>query len=165
MIDENEDVRKTFNDYAENPDISLLRLFVPENSEYARKTIQEISLPYGMLALMIERDGERFICKGDTLILPGDSLILSASSFQSDQADELEEIIIHEDHPWANHRIAELNLPDNMLITLISRNEKSIIPSGHSRILPEDHVTLFTAGLRNLNRKSSNQSSRSRPGQ
>lgn len=148
MIDENEDVRKTFNDYAENPDISLLRLFVPKNSEYAKKTIQEISLPYGLLALMIERDGERFICKGDTLILPGDSLILSASSFQSDQADELEEIVIHEDHPWAHQRIAELNLPDNMLITLISRHERSIIPSGHSRILPEDRVTLFTAGLR-----------------
>ncbi|WP_304683545.1 potassium/proton antiporter [Ileibacterium valens] len=144
MIDDKENVLMTFNDYAENPDISLLRLYIANDSEFVNQKISQLALPKGMLALMIQRDGERFVCKGDTLLQQGDSLILSAASYQSDD-QLLEEITIHPGHEWINHRISELNLPENMLITLISRNGQSIIPSGKSRILENDVLTLFSS--------------------
>ncbi len=143
MIDENEDVRKTFNDYAENPKISLLRIYVSKGSPYAGKLIREIDLPPGLLALMIHREDTNLVCRGETQVLAGDSLILSARSFVSDESEVLEEIHIDENHEWVNRKISELDLPDSLLITLISRNEKAIIPNGDSKILGGDILTVF----------------------
>ena len=42
-----------------------------------------------------------------------------------------------------NQRIEDLNLPENVLIALIKRNERNIIPDGKTFIEPEDVVVLY----------------------
>lgn len=92
---------------------------------------------------MIKRDDETIITRGNTQILAGDSLILSVPTYNPDDDEGLEEIFFDKNHPWGNQRIEDLNLPENVLIALIKRNERNIIPDGKTFIEPEDIVVLY----------------------
>ncbi|MBP7461314.1 MAG: potassium/proton antiporter [Candidatus Delongbacteria bacterium] len=58
----------------------------------------------------------------------------------SDTNLEMSEIYIDRTFSIVNRRIASLNLPANILITTIVRNNKVILPKGHTQILAEDLV-------------------------
>ncbi len=45
MIDENEDVRKTFNDYQEDASITLIRMYIPKGAQLGKQTRQGSILP------------------------------------------------------------------------------------------------------------------------
>lgn len=55
-------------------------------------------------------------------------------------------LFITEEHPWANLKVEELPLPPEMLIAIIYRNGKTIIPHGDHRLLPKDQVLLAAEG-------------------
>ena len=77
MIDENVDIRKTFNDYQEECAIKFMRLTVPSKHQWIDKKISEISFPDGSLALYIKRDGKRILPKECTKIKEGDRITLT----------------------------------------------------------------------------------------
>ena len=56
---------------------------------------------------------------------------------------KLKEIQIEPDHDWCNSSIAELNLPQNILIALIKRGDENIIPQGGAVIHPGDQVVIY----------------------
>ena len=143
MIDDKADVQKTFNDYQEESAITLMRMYIPKGHNWENKHISEVHMPTGALALMIKRDDETIITRGNTQILAGDNLILSVPTYNPDDDEGLEEIFIDKNHPWGNQRIEDLNLPENVLIALIKRNERNIIPDGKTFIEPEDVVVLY----------------------
>lgn len=147
MIDDNEDVSLTFNDYVRKSRLSLMRLFVSPRSEWANHMISEIHLPDETLALMLERDGQKLICKGDTMVLPGDSMILSGSAFQTDGTEELEEVAVEAGNEWIGKRIRELDLPDSELISLIIRDQDNLIPDGRTKIRQGDTLVIFHSDL------------------
>ena len=143
MIDESDDIRKTFNDYQAESAITLMRLFVPKDHPWVNRPIKDVHLPSGSLALMIKRNSKTIITKGDTIILGGDILILSVPAYETKGNETLNEINIDANHPWAGQKIATLNLPDNMLIALIIRGEENLIPDGNTVIEPSDTVVLY----------------------
>lgn len=145
MLDENEDVSRTFNDYVKKSRLSMMRMFISEKSDWACKTIKDLHLPEDTLALMLERDGQKIICKGDTQILPGDSLILSGSPFWTDGSEDLEEVEIEASHDWTGKSLRELNLPETQLISMIIRDNESLIPDGNTRIHQNDLLVIYNA--------------------
>lgn len=143
MIDENADVRKTFNDYQEDSAITLIRMYIPKGHNWENKLVKEVSFPTGSLALMIKRNHETIITKGNTQILAGDSIILSAPSYTPSGNEKLEENHIDIGHAWCNHTIAELKLNPDELIAMIIRGEESLIPDGKTMILENDVVVTY----------------------
>ncbi len=143
MVDEKADVRKTFNDYQEDSAITLIRMFIPKGHHWENKLIKEVCFPTGSLALMIKRNHETIITKGDTLIKAGDSIILSAPSYNPSGNELLDEIFIDRYHPWCNRTIADLKLAPDELIAMIMRGEESLIPDGKTRILEGDKVVTY----------------------
>lgn len=123
----------------------MMRMFISEKSDWACKTIKDLHLPEDTLALMLERDGQKIICKGDTQILPGDSLILSGSPFWTDGSEDLEEVEIEASHDWTGKSIRELNLPETQLISMIIRDNESLIPDGNTRIHQNDLLVIYNA--------------------
>ena len=143
MIDNNEDVRKTFNDYKEDSSITLMRMYIPKGHNWENKLISDVSMPTNSLALMIKRNGTTIIPKGDTMILAKDTLILSVPSYEPSGQENLKEIKIQSTDQWCNKTIQELNLPENVLIALIKRGEDNLIPDGNTLIKENDFVVLY----------------------
>ncbi len=100
-------------------------------------------MPTGSLAIMIKRDGETLIPKGDTKILANDCVILSVPAYEPREQENLEEIQIDNTHEWYNKSIAELNLPADLLIALIIRGEENLIPDGNTVIMEKDIVVIY----------------------
>lgn len=48
------------------------------------------------------------------------------------------DIVITSTHPWVDKTLSELNLPADLLIIMMKRNQKPIMPKGGTKILPGD---------------------------
>ncbi len=143
MIDDKADVRKTFNDYQEESAITLMRMYIPKGHNWENRLIKDVSMPIGSLALMIKRDDETIIPRGDTLIIAEDTLILSVPSYESGDQEHLQEERIEKGHAWCNKAISELKLPDNVLIALVRRGDENLIPDGKTVIMEQDIVVTY----------------------
>lgn len=143
MVDEADDVRKTFNDYQEESAITMMRMYIPKGHNWINKMIKDVSMPTGSLALMIKRDDETLIPKGDSKILEGDDVILSVPAYEPSENEDLEEIVIDKGHEWCNKPIAELNLSDDELIAMIIRGDENLIPDGKTVICENDIVVAY----------------------
>ena len=143
MVDDQCDVRKTFNDYQEESAITLMRMYIPKGHNWENKKISEVSMPVGSLALMIRRGGSTVIPKGDTVILAEDNVILSVPSYEPSEQEDLQEEQITKNHPWCDKTISELKLPRNVLIALVKRGAENLIPDGKTRILEGDIVVTY----------------------
>ncbi len=143
LIDEGSDVRKTFNDYQEESAITLMRMYIPKGHNWENKLISEVSMPTGALALMIKRGRETVITRGNTRIHEGDNLIMSVPTYNSNERDNLEEIVIDDKNDWCNKSIRQLKLPENIIIAMVKRNEENIIPCGDTMILNGDTVVIY----------------------
>lgn len=143
MVDENADVRKTFNDYQEETSLQLMRMHIPEGHEWDGQKIKDINLPTGSLALMIKRGKETIITKGHTKIHAGDNLILSIPPYNTNETENLEERYITKSDEWCDKTIGELHLPKDVLIAMVIRGEESIIPDGKTMLMENDIVVMF----------------------
>lgn len=143
MIEEGGNILKTFNDYQEESAITMIRFFISEGHGWVNKRIQDVTLPAGSLALMIKRDSETIIPKGDTVIKAGDSVILSVPEYEATGEVSLKEITIDKYHNWNGKTIEDLNLPDDILIAMLKRGDENIIPRGKTKIQEKDIVVIY----------------------
>lgn len=143
MVDDEADVRKTFNDYQEENSLQLMRMYIPKGHGWANKKVKEVFMPQGSLAVMIKRNEQNIIPKGDTVIRPEDSVILSVPPYIPSEDEKLEEVVIDNLHKWCNKAIGELKLEEDELIALVLRDDETIIPDGRTKILDGDTVVLY----------------------
>ena len=138
MIDDHENVMKTFNDYADETQVQFIRLSIGERNSWAHKRIREIVMPAGLLVALIFRKGKRVIPSGDTHIQPGDVLILSGEGYFDDNHLALSEIHISDEHEWYGKAISELGIAPDRLIVLMKRKGKTVIPHGKLQLRDGD---------------------------
>ncbi len=143
MVDNSSDIRKTFNDYQDDSDLTLMRMYIPAGHNWENRKIEDVSFPTGSLALMIKREKDTLIPRGNTTILAGDTLILSVPAYRGENDGNLKEILIDTGHNWCNCAITDLNLPGNILIALIKRKDENIIPQGSTVIHSGDRVVIY----------------------
>lgn len=142
MVDEDADVRKTFNDYQEETSFQLMKMHIPEGHDWENKLIREVSMPTGSLALMIKRQGESILTRGDTKILAEDDLILSVTPYNPSGSEMLEEQVITKADEWCDKKISELKISKQQLIAMIIRNDHPIVPTG-ATVLKEKDIVVF----------------------
>ena len=83
LIDDNELIFKTFNDYAGDIDRELVEVYVGDDSKLINKCIADADISEGILILMINRNGEAIVPKGATIIEKGDILIMAGDNLDS----------------------------------------------------------------------------------
>ena len=86
LIDDDELVFKTFNDYAGDIDRELVEVYVGNDSKLINKCIADADISEGILILMIKRGNKTIVPKGATIIEKDDILIVVG--------DILEELMI-----------------------------------------------------------------------
>lgn len=143
MVDENADVRKTFNDYQEEMAFQLMKMHIPAGHPWENKKISQVNMPTDSLAIMIKRGNETIIAKGDTDIRAGDDVILSVEPYVPSEEEKLQERHITKKDGWLNKTIGELNIPKDTLIAMIVREGETIIPNGKTVVKENDIVVMY----------------------
>ena len=144
MIDNEENVLKTFNDYSEEEEeIQFLRFVIQEGHEWCGKKVSAISLPPTMRMALILRQQQKILPRGKTVIQPNDILILSALGCQLEEDIHLEEITIQEKSKMQNQRISEIDWK-NRIVVMIWRNGKAILPRGSVCLQEKDRLILVS---------------------
>ncbi len=77
LIDENAPSLKTFTDYQDNTNIKLVELPILEGNLWIDKPINQINLPSNILIVMIKRNNNIIISKGNTIIKKNDILVFN----------------------------------------------------------------------------------------
>lgn len=151
MIDDANNVMKTFNDYSEEIPVQFVKLKIKSDTHpWKDKMIRDIELPPSTLLVMVLRGKEQIIPRGDTILCEGDVVVLSAAAFTDDTPIHLTEINIDERHPWNNKRIADIHIDGEQLIILVQRGERYIIPGGEVIIRQGDQVVLSSKTVTSL---------------
>ena len=138
LIDEENDVRKTFNDYQEESAMTLMQLHISPGHRWENQKLKDVTLPEGSLAMVIRREDDIIIPKGDTVMMAGDDIAVNVPSFEAANEISLREITIEEDHPWRDKKIKELDLNEHILVAMIRRKDQDIIPNGETKIYKDD---------------------------
>lgn len=142
MVDKDDNVMKTFNDYAEEKELHFIQLDITKDHPWKGKEIKDISIPPQTLLILIIRKGQTIIPNGKILLEEKDTVVLSASAFKENVNIGLNEITLDENHIWTNKKIMEINNPDENLIVLVKRKGKHIIPNGKTKLLKNDSVII-----------------------
>lgn len=145
MIDDKENVLKTFNDYSDETEIQFIRLPINENHSWIGKKIKNITLPPTTLIVMIQREKQRIIPNGNTIIEENDILIISAIGYYDDNSISLREIEIDNGHEWCNQKLSKLSIPNDNIVVLIKRRNKTIIPNGDIKVKADDTLVVTSS--------------------
>lgn len=136
---------KTFNDYQTGEDLGLIEIPMEERHEWCGKALSEIRLPQNMVVMLIRRKGKTILPKGSTKIQPQDVLVFGGAPYREDGAVLLTEEEIGENHHWAGQKVCDIDFPGHMMIVVIRREHKAIIPRGNTVLLPGDLAVLSSA--------------------
>ena len=153
LIDSEEAVLKTFNDYKENKSTKLIEVTIDENNIIANKTIMDANIPDDILVVMIKRKGDVFVPNGSTEIMPGDILVLCGNKFKffneykEEKSTTLTEISISDKSNIVNKSIKEANLSKDILIVMIKRDGEILIPNGSTIILTDDILVITSNNI------------------
>ncbi len=153
LIDNEESVLRTFNDYKEDKSTRLIEFTIDEHNAIANKTIMDANIPEDILVVMIKRDGDVFVPNGSTEILPKDILVLSGNKlkhfneYKEEKSTTLTEFSIETKSSLINKPIKDANIPDDVLMVMIKREGEVIVPNGNTVILPEDILVVTSNNM------------------
>ena len=148
MVDENQNVLKTFSDYQEEQQLPLLQITLTAGHRFVGRKISELKL-WDLLVVMIKREGKALLPRGNVTLREGDVLVLSGESYQEDTAAYLDERLIEEGHPWIGKSLAELSDTLKALIVMIQRSDGELaVPKGDTRIEAGDLLVFTKPGLK-----------------
>lgn len=145
MIDANANVMRTFNDFQEESDLSLIKIKVDPTHPWIGRALRDVPTPRDLIVVLILRHGnERVVPGGDTVIEAGDLLVYAAPTFEARDDFTLREVHVGEHHRWAGKLLRELPDTSRIVIVMLKRGDQSIIPNGDTRIEAGDLA--FIAG-------------------
>lgn len=142
MIDQNEDVAKTFNDYQAESDVEFIKIHLGSQHPWCGHTLRQAALPSELLVTMIVRGKTTIVPDGDTELKAGDLLVLAARAFEDREHISLHEIHVERGDRWANKSLAELPVPSGRLVILVKRGVETMIPTGRTIIKVGDVLVL-----------------------
>lgn len=142
MIDENEDVMKTFSDYSDEVPVQFIRFKMTEEHPWTGREVKDIVNPPETILVLIERGDERIVPNGSTRVEPGDYVVLSAKSPGDIEGIRLSEKTIREGSKWIDKPIRKLPNTDDRLIIMINRGGRILIPNGDTVIRLDDVLVI-----------------------
>ena len=138
MIDDQGDVMKTFNDFADDVDLQFTEFKITASSAWKSKSVKELGLPKEVLFCLIERaDGQKVVPNGYTVLQEGDTIMVCSKSSKSASKMQILEHQVGDENDWAGKQVKELPVSKSQIV-LIQRGDSSIIPHGSTVICRGD---------------------------
>lgn len=145
MVDDNENVMKTFNDYQAERQMQLMETRIPAGHPWAGQTIGELNVVVDTLIVMVIRGGENLLPRGDTVIEAGDLLVFGGKPYEGKGDVALEEILVEGKHPWTDRLLKDIPLSDEELVVILRHADGATsIPHGDTRVQSGDTLVVRT---------------------
>ena len=145
MIDSENDVMKTFNDFSEEANLSFSEISITADNPWKDKKVKEIVKPRNMLfCMVIHPDGNSDVPNGDTVLTEGDKLIMCSKTYHSEKTLKLAEHTVAEKDKYAGKKIRDCDTGRDQIV-LVRRKGNDIIPNGETVLLPGDLLYLNLA--------------------
>ena len=142
MIDYEEDVMKTFNDYLEEVPVQFIQFTLPETHDWIGRKIREITLPPESILVLLVRNGKKLIPNGNTKLHVNDVMILSGKdSSKVDGINLYEKAVELDDDILIDKKIKEIAISGKLII-LIKRGKNVVIPRGDTVIRKGDILVI-----------------------
>ncbi len=135
--------QRTMYNKVEHGALKLVTAVMNEKHPWCGKLVKDLILPPQLIMVVIIRDGDDIVPRGETKLLDDDVLVFGASSQEFDDELELNELIIKDEHEWVGKAIKDLDISRLQLLVMIKRKNKTIIPNGHTVIKKGDHVVVY----------------------
>lgn len=142
MIDKNANVLRTFNDYQEESEVSFIKIKVTQEHPFAGKTLKEVVMPPGFLAVLVFRGEDSIMPNGDTRLYTGDLIVCAAPAFEDRENLTLHEVSVGKNHKWKDKKIRELDQGKGLLVIMVKRGDNILIPNGETQICKDDVLVL-----------------------
>lgn len=138
MIDDRNNVMKTFSDYSEEVPVEFVKIVIKKDHPWAGRMIKDVTSLPDLLLVLILRGEERIVPKGDTVIREGDRIVLSALSPEEHLGLYLSEISIDKESPWIGLPLSKVKLEEGSLVLVLMREDRVKIPNGNTVIREND---------------------------
>lgn len=142
MIDDKEDVLKTFTDYTEEVPVQFIQFTVEENHPWAGSKIKDILLPPETLLVQIQRDEKRCDAKRRHCACAGRYIDSQCKAPGDVDGVRLIEIELDGSHKWVGKSLSQIHLGKGKLVVMIQRGEELIIPNGNTVFAPGDTIVI-----------------------
>lgn len=141
MIDNSSDVMKTFNDYCDEEPVQFIKFKIAETHKWCGKSVKDILLPPDTILVLLIRGDEHIVPNGKTKLLKDDIFILCAKSTGNIKGVQLTEKHITAGDKYIGTALSDIK-DNDMLIIMIKRKGKVIIPQGNTQIKKDDILVL-----------------------
>lgn len=138
MIDDNEDVMKTFTDYSESIPVEFLQSTITKTHKWNNMQIKDITLPPDTIIAMIKRGDTKIVPNGSTVFLENDDVILCGKSGNAIEGIKITENKVSPSSSLIGKRILDIKTEENMIILVIQRDNHILIPKGDTVIEKDD---------------------------
>lgn len=144
MLDPQDTVLKTFNDYQDKSDVGFLETKIHPGNRWIGRRVMDINMAFDIVVAKIERDGVNIIPRGHTIIEEGDLIVLGGETHFDYTGHNLVEFLVDDNHDWVSKRVVDLDIPENQLIVMVQRDSGIIVPTGDTVIQADDTVITIT---------------------
>lgn len=121
---------KELGDYSAEQDIRFVEIALEKKDLWVGKMIKELGLPRNTIIALVERGNEVLLPNGDLKLQEKDVIVLGSEAMSSKNRLNLSEVKVGPEHYWRDTAIKDLDISRQMLIVLIKRRGKSLIPHG-----------------------------------
>lgn len=144
MLDPNDTVLQTFNDYQDKTDVGFLETTIHKSSSLIGTYVRDLNLTFDFIVAKIERDGKTIVPRGHIILEEGDRIVLAGEIYFDETGEDLIEFTIPKGHEWENEYVKDLELESNRLIVMIQRTSGDIIvPLGDVLLKKNDKVIMI----------------------
>ncbi|MBQ0025533.1 MAG: potassium/proton antiporter [Bacteroidales bacterium] len=139
MLDKDEDVMKTFNDFADDVDIQFSEFKITSGSTWKSKSVKELGLPREMLfCLLIRKDGTKIVPNGYTILQEGDTIVICSHGAKFTNQIQLQQHRVSKGSSWIGRMVQEHPESKNSQLLFIQRGDEYVIPNGNTVLMDDD---------------------------
>ena len=142
MVDSGQNVMTTFSDFKESEDMSFSYISINAANRWNGKAVRDLDLPQGCLIVIILRDKEEIIPRGDTVLQAGDRIVLCSPSYNAEASENLTLNTLSTGSKYAGHKVREYPNASKSLLVMIERGDEKIVPDGDT-VLQAGDILFF----------------------
>lgn len=125
----------------------VFAIMVTADDAYTKNDIFHIVFMIVLISIGLQGTLLPYIAKKTNMIDEGGNVMKTFNDYSDETAVQFIRISIDRDSDWAFKELKQITLPSGLLVAMIQRGGKKIIPDGNTQILEGDTLVLSAEGF------------------